>query len=530
PKRDVEKAIAALNLQEEDPENAADFIAACQDAGVKPITNPFWKDWDYADIHQALTPDILHQLYQGMVKHLIVWLKHVYGEKAIDDRFKCLPDNQQLRHFHKGISGLSRVSGTEHQDICRVLLGVIADLPLPTNWQGRPVCVVRATRALLDFVYLAQAPEATESTLTELKQALHTFHVNKHIFKTLGPREHFKLPKLHSLTHYVPSVRLFGTADNYNTSYSERLHIDYAKSAWRASNRKDEYPQMTVWLQRREQIRAHQAYIDWRQRAPGEDTPRIRLPRALKLKSHITNEPSVRALTCEKAEQRYGAVDFERVLKEYLLKLQRPKDSDRLIGRLAKTWPLPFRTFPAYHRLKFWHPDALERDGEFVPELPDSVIARPQYRDTQRRKVHGQFSTALVNEYGEGDHIGVDGYRVGRIRLIFGLPAKTRRLLFDDDPTIPAHFAYIEWFTPFRDAYKSNIHHMYRVKRDVEGPEQESLVSILPTDRIRRSVSLLPRIESRDVPTTWNKDNILEKCEWFHVNPFSDRHAYITVK
>lgn len=411
PLRDNKVAIAALNLQDDADATAPEFVEACQAAGVKPI-DPFWRDWPYADINQALTPDILHQLYQGVVKHLIKWLRHVYGDKAIDDRFKCLPANQQLRHFQKGISGLSRVTGSEHQDICRVLLGVIADLPLPNAQNGRPVCVVKATRALLDFVYLAQAPEASESLLTDLSKALETFHANKHIFVTLGAREHFNFPKMHALMHYVDSIRLFGTADNYNTSYSERLHIDYAKMAWRATNRKDEYPQMTVWLQRREQIRAHQAYVDWRLRDPddpADEHPRIRLPRAPKLKRKVANYPNVPALSFAKAEKRYGAVDFERVLKEHVLKLQDPEDTDQHIARLAETYTLPFRNVSAYHRLKFWHPDALERDGEFVAELPDCVMARPRYRDTQKRRVHGQFSTALVNEFEEGEHIGHEG-------------------------------------------------------------------------------------------------------------------------
>ena len=70
---------------------------------------------------------------------------------------------------------------------------------------------------------------------------------------------------------------------------------------------------------------------------------------------------------------------------------------------------LPFRSVPVWHKFKWWHTDALEREGEFVQELPDSIVARPGYRDTQGRKVGGQFSTALVNEFGEGEHIGVEG-------------------------------------------------------------------------------------------------------------------------
>ena len=48
-------------------------------------------------------------------------------------------------------------------------------------------------------------------------------------------------PKLKALQHYIYSTNHFGTMDNYNTKASERLHIDYAKNAFEATNKKDEY-------------------------------------------------------------------------------------------------------------------------------------------------------------------------------------------------------------------------------------------------------------------------------------------------
>ena len=48
-------------------------------------------------------------------------------------------------------------------------------------------------------------------------------------------------PKLKALQHYVYSINLFGATDNYNTEASEHLHIDYAKNAFEATNKKDEY-------------------------------------------------------------------------------------------------------------------------------------------------------------------------------------------------------------------------------------------------------------------------------------------------
>ena len=82
-----------------------------------------------------------------------------------------------------------------------------------------------------------------------LDTTLTTFHKNKTVFVDLGIRSHFRLPKLHSFDHYCQSMELVGTTDSYDTQYSERLHIDMTKDAYRATNRKDKLSQMTIWLE-----------------------------------------------------------------------------------------------------------------------------------------------------------------------------------------------------------------------------------------------------------------------------------------
>ncbi|KIJ63535.1 hypothetical protein HYDPIDRAFT_66918, partial [Hydnomerulius pinastri MD-312] len=208
-------------------------------------------------IYRALAPDVLHQLYQGsIVKHLIAWIKSAYSTAEIDARCKWLPPNHNIRLFMKGISGLSRVTGTEHDQICRFLLGMVVDMRLPGG-----VSPARLIRGLLDFLYLAQYPCLSEETLELVDDALTHFHNNKAIFVDLGIRSSFELPKLHSLRHYVYMVRCFWTTDNYTTAYTERLHIDLTKDAYRATNHKDEYFQMTVWLERKEKMLYHNNYI-----------------------------------------------------------------------------------------------------------------------------------------------------------------------------------------------------------------------------------------------------------------------------
>jgi hypothetical protein len=54
----------ALNAVDQ---GAAEFTKACANAGIKRVQSVFWN----VDIYRSITPDILHQLYQGLLKHLI---------------------------------------------------------------------------------------------------------------------------------------------------------------------------------------------------------------------------------------------------------------------------------------------------------------------------------------------------------------------------------------------------------------------------------------------------------------------------
>ncbi|KAJ6447624.1 hypothetical protein C8R45DRAFT_1057446 [Mycena sanguinolenta] len=171
-----------------------------------------------------------------------------------------LPPNHNIRLFMKGISKLNRVTGREHAQISRFLLGIIVDIPLPHGFSS--IRLVKSVRAVLDFVYLAQFPMHTSETLVLLDDAREHFHANKSILVDLGVCDDFNLPKLHSWNHYGMNIKLYSSSDNYNIEYTVRLHIDLAKDAYRSTNHKDEFPQMTVWLERKEKILRHDQFID----------------------------------------------------------------------------------------------------------------------------------------------------------------------------------------------------------------------------------------------------------------------------
>jgi hypothetical protein len=146
-------------------------------------------------------------------------------------------------------------TGREHKEMQKVFVGLLVGAVQPG--------VIKAVRAALDFIYYAQFTSHTTETLAAMEAALYEFHDNKDIFVRLGQRDHFNIPKLHSLLHYVTSIMSRGSADGFNTESPERLHIDYAKDAYRTTNKRDYVEQMTTWLKRQEAVDQFSAYLNW---------------------------------------------------------------------------------------------------------------------------------------------------------------------------------------------------------------------------------------------------------------------------
>lgn len=149
--------------------------------GINGILTPFWEGLAHTDMHSAITPDVLHQLYQGMVKHLTNWIQRIIGPKELDQRLSRLPPNHPIRIYPHGISSFSNMSGNEHRQLTKQLLGCLIGLVSPKT--------LRATRALLDFVYLAQYQSHSDDTLGYLEDALRDFHADKDVFIQLNARE-----------------------------------------------------------------------------------------------------------------------------------------------------------------------------------------------------------------------------------------------------------------------------------------------------------------------------------------------------
>ena len=350
-------------------------------------TDPFWKKLPLANIHDAITPDVLHQLYQGVFKHLVNWCTRIVGAEELDRRIRTLPPMHGVRHFKNGFSALSQISGSERKHMARILLGCLVGV-LPQ--QG-----ILACRALLDFIYLAQYRTHDDITLGYLETALATFHANKQYFVMTGVREHLHIPKFHSLMHYLDSIRMLGTTDNYNTEMFERLHIDFAKEGWRASNQRDAFPQMITWLSRREKMQAFENYIY-------TSNPSLRpTPPTSHIRS-LPKYPSQPRKPITLIGTQHDAPSFSQALKLLLNQtLSQPTSA-----RVALGHPLPFEKVDVFHIFKF-HPTRI--DDEAVVELERDVIKASPGRNGKP----GTFDTVVVLQRDDAESTGLRGEQDG---------------------------------------------------------------------------------------------------------------------
>lgn len=224
----------------------------------------------------------------------------------------------------KGISSLSRITGQEHNDISRFLLSIIIDIPLPGRLSAPQL--LRSIRGLVDVLYLAHYPIQTDKTLALFHTALEQFHNNKQILIDVGVRNDFHFPKLHFLNHYVEKAEFLGTFDNTNTEHTERLHINLAKDAYRATNSKDEYPQMTMWLERKEKVLRHDCYLRWLCAGKPKISPIEWTPPGLSYRRslHMAKYPTVRSLRLPVVDKRYSVPFFRAALARFVVQLHDP--------------------------------------------------------------------------------------------------------------------------------------------------------------------------------------------------------------
>ncbi|KAI0713002.1 hypothetical protein C8Q72DRAFT_790339, partial [Fomitopsis betulina] len=285
--------------------------------------------------------------------------------------------------------------------------------------------------------------------------------------------------------------------DNYNTEMFERLHIDCAKKAWRASNHRNERPQMTKWLERREKIAMFES------------------------------------LSCQSIHaiaNRHCTPGFTKALNQhvYSMKLGRPLTSQEQEN--ASSY-LPFSRIDTFHTLKFTTIPLTDNQPEH-----DVVKARPRIGSEPAR-----FDTVVVLHDDNTEATGVQGTHIGRVKVIFKLPdtiyehGSLNEMHAPEEWATQGPLAYVEWYANL-PASADPVHIMYEVRKLPLRTDGTPAGEIIPLSMIRQSCQLIPRFPKptkervvATVPTDWTSDSVLNKAQKFLLNNWASKYSYQTL-
>ncbi|KAJ4463313.1 hypothetical protein C8J55DRAFT_494445 [Lentinula edodes] len=472
------------------------------------------------NIFHCITPDILHQLHKGVFKdHIVRWsTRAVTGkskkerEREIDIWFQSMPRHPTLRHFK-----------------CYF-------------WCHQSEEIILCVRAILDFIEYSQFSLHTDESLEKMDEALRlekmdealrSFHSHKDAaFVDTGIRQAFNIPKVHSMKYYTPMTLSIGAAPGYNTEWSERLHIDFAKLAYRASNRRDYIKQMTRWLDRREKVLWFTRFLDWalekdridwlatREVDEEENKEAVTIPEfgeALQVEGIRTNlqygestcmvakRTPVTNITIESLDSDFGCSTFVYAMERFLCE-QNLLQSDYWDAQPAK--------YSLYKQFWVIVLPTLEFSNSSIVDVVHATAAQPAVLSGRgkRKYTPAQFETVLARKslpdsQEDLDVLGKDGLHVAQVHAIFDLPSQLG--------SFPHPLAYVEWFTPLRKLDK--VTQMYRVERSMRGKIHNS--SIIPITYIACSCHLVP-FYGKHADPSWSSEKVLDQCQHFYLNPY----------
>jgi hypothetical protein len=344
--RTTSTTVAQLLALEEtlNPWDLVSYVKAAKKRRLNGVHRPFYRDWPLSDPSKFLTPEPLHHWHKMFWSHDAKWCIRILGGAEIDFRFSILHPHVGFRQFHEGISKLKQVTGREHRDIQRYIVPVIAD--------AVPKDFLISIRSLLDFRYLAQAPQISDQTCTEIDLALRKFHDYKDTIISSGARigkrgviNNWYIPKLELLQSVTSSIRESGAAIQWTADTTERYHITEIKVPSDRSNNHAYEAQICRHLDRRERCRQFDTATAIREASA--DMPHLgHVDDDDSLSEDPEHEPEGR--TSHPVTTTAGLLPSLRTVAPVSGSIRRGRDYFELAGALQRgiysRAPLPFRT------------------------------------------------------------------------------------------------------------------------------------------------------------------------------------------
>ncbi|KAF8873949.1 hypothetical protein BD779DRAFT_1613631 [Infundibulicybe gibba] len=456
---------------------------------------PFTAGFPRADIHELISPDLLHQVIKGSFKdHLVEWVTEYVkqvNEPAeaskiladIDRRIAAAPSFPTLRRFPKG-RGFSQWTGDDSKALMKVYIPAIVG--------HVPDQMVSALSAFTEFCYLVRQHE---STLTAIDNALEAFHHAREIFRVVGIRiDGFSLPRQHSLLHYRYLIQMFGAPNGLCSSITESKHIKAVKQPWRRSNRNKPLGQMLLTNQQLDKLAAARVEFEARGMLDG---------------------PCLAPETQQPPAPPPEQPQPEEVLEE--------EDNGGIVEGTACLGDNPDSSIPG---------SQIELDK--CPEFNSNVYLYPSaiatfYAPSDISGINGMYRERIhaTRSWRHGPprydcvfiekNPDINGFRGLHVARVFGFFSFTYG--GEDFPC-----ALVHWFSPTANAPCPKTL-MWTVTPDVYD-DGSPRISVVHIDCIFRGAHLMGMAGDKPLPYYFTLHHSLDGFETFYVNKFIDHHAH----
>ncbi|KDQ49560.1 hypothetical protein JAAARDRAFT_186918 [Jaapia argillacea MUCL 33604] len=509
------------------------------DFGIRADVVPFTHGFPRADIHQLISPDLLHQVIKGTFKdHIVTWVNEYlvleHGETAalaiiedIDRRIAAVPAFPGLRRFPDG-RDFTQWMGDDSKALMKVYLPAIVG--------HVPDAMVKCLAAFLDFCYIARRNALDTTALNDLDNALSRFHIHRQIFIDTGVRDtDISLPRQHSLKHYIRGIRLFSSPNGLCSSITESKHIKAVKEPWRRSSRYKALRQMLRTNQRMDKMAAHRQMLTKKGLMVGSTLSFTELP----MEGYEPEPLSDGEGEADDQDDDNGPVDGPKVMS--FMELARtaersyPKRLPDLAAHIDQPLLLPLVRRFLYDQL---HPNSnipssdipLEQCPQFEGRVYvyHSAVARfysrsdicgagGMYRERIRsnpnwRGEYARYDTVLVET--NAGLPGMSGLVVGRVKLFFALSHLGKRY--------PC--ALVEWLERVGDE-PDELTGMWIVKPEYLGNGRRSM-AVVHIDCIARSTHLIGVYGSGFLPEDFHFSFTLDAFRSYYVNKYGDHHSH----
>ncbi|KAF8136962.1 hypothetical protein EV363DRAFT_1156554 [Boletus edulis] len=559
-----------------DPLLVEEYFTACALFRLSGVSHPYWRDWPFAEPSRFFTPEGLHHWHGEFWSHDVQWCIRGLGDAEIDFRFSIIPPITGLRRFPTGITTLKQVCGRTKRDVQRFLVVVIAGTMSPD--------VVIATRALMEFRYMSQAPSLTSASCDQIKAALQEFHHHKNAIIESGLRrgpttgailEHWRIPKLELLQSVAPSIEQVGSPLQWSADTTEHAHIEVVKDPASMTNNQNYSSQICRSLDRDEKCRIFNTAIALstissqrndsgeagKEEDDGDEYDEVgdvlsdlwtsqrkqtnffavaaqRLasvtsyPRPLRTFSHgstafrLNYDPSLRRVPIDDVAIIFNLPDLRPALADYVKREGEFAQNFHKFGprRSGEGAYLPFT------ELQVWYKVRLQQKCYHDPSVVAPAFTVHACPPNRSSKHSGQYDFATMNA-DEGcvwPSSGLQGHTVVNVRLIM-CPASPKGLI---GPFSNRFLMYAQRFDIVPQGNNevertTGLHVLKRATRRISGVTS-TLGDVFPLDQLRSFAHVVPRF-GRIADNRLTSSNCVEYSESFYLNKYFDKDFFYAI-